>query len=220
MHKKGTQKMKIIVLHGEDTEKSYERLVKFMESARSRNWEIITDQFPATPSLFGVERLIVYRDFKLLSQTDIKKFTKFDGTLVIYHQAVLSQAFLKSLPRDTKIEKFDLPKLLYVFLESISPGNEKKSVKILHDLTRNTVVELVFYMLCRHLRDLYWVLVDPSSMMIPSWRLGRLRTQAEKFGVDLLKQMINKLSEIDIEVKTGTSDLASSLDLFIIKNIQ
>lgn len=211
--------MKIIVLHGEDTEKSYERLVKFVDSAKSRGWEIISDELPATPSLFGVERLIVYRDYKLLTKADIKKFAKSEGTLAIYHQGILPQIFLKSLSKDVRVEKFDLPKLLFVFLESIYPGNEKRCVKLLHDLTKNTAIELVFYMMTRHLRDLYWVLTDSDSMPIPSWRLSRLKSQANKFGVDRIKQMIRELSRIDIEIKTGVSDTTMSLDLFVIKNL-
>lgn len=212
--------MKIIVLHGDGIEESYERLIKFIESAKSRGWEIITDEFSATPSLFGVERLIIYRNYNLLTKSDIKRFLKFDGTLVIYHQGILPQTFLKTLPRDVKIEKFDHPKILFVFLESLYPGNEKKSIKLLHDLNKNTAIELVFYMLARHLRDLYWVLTDPTSMAIPTWRLTKLKTQANKFGPDRIRQMVSELTKIDISVKTGVSDLASSLDLFIIKNIQ
>ena len=56
--------MKIIVLHGEDSQKSYARLTKFIDSAKSRGWEIVTDEFPNTPSLFGINRLIIYRDYR------------------------------------------------------------------------------------------------------------------------------------------------------------
>jgi len=61
----------------------------------------VTDEFPNTPSLFGNDRLIIYRDYKLLGKNDIKNFDKFDGTLVIYHNSTLPVTFLKSLPADT-----------------------------------------------------------------------------------------------------------------------
>lgn len=32
--------MKIIILHGDDNVKSYERLKKFIDTARNRSWEV------------------------------------------------------------------------------------------------------------------------------------------------------------------------------------
>lgn len=212
--------MKIIVLHGDDTEKSYNRLTKFIETAKKRSWEIITDEFPNTPSLFGTERLIIYRDFKLLTSKDIKNFDRFDGTLVIYHPGDLPQTFIKQMPKDFKMEKFELPKILFTFLESFYPGNSQRSLKLLHDLIKNTAIELVFFMLARHLKDLYWVAIDPKTDQYPSWRLSKLKSQSDKFGVEKLKQIISKLSDIDIKVKTSKSDLLTELDLLMVKQLE
>jgi len=212
--------MKIIVLHGDDTVKSYERLMKFVEAAKKRGWEIVTDEFPNTPSLFGTDRLIIYRDFSLLTKRDIVNFDKFDGTLVIYHDGVLSQTFLKLMPKDFKMEKFDLPKLLFTFLESFYPGNSLRCLKMLHNLAEFQAVELIFFMLARHLRDLYWVSVDTKSVQFPAWRMSKLKSQAEKFGEEKLKQVISKLSDIDIAVKTSKGDLLTELDLLIVKQLE
>lgn len=211
--------MKIIVVHGEDTAKSYERLTTFINSAKERGWDIVTDAIPETPSLFGTQRLIIIRDYKLLGKKELKKISVLEGTLVIYHAGLIPQAFIKSLPPATKTEKFDLPKMLFVFLESLSPRNELRSLKLLHDLSKNTPIELVFFMTSRHFRDLYWVLTDQSAIT-PAWRASKLKSQANKFGAERLKILIGRLSEIDIEAKTGISDLTSALDLFIIKNLQ
>ena len=145
--------MKIIILHGDSTIKSYERLMKFIEIAKKRNWEIITNEFPNTPSLFGTDRLKVYRDYKLLNLRDIKNFNRFEGTLVIYHNGVLPQTFLKQMPKDFTMEKFELPKLLFVFLESFYPskwsficawdrdiGIVKESFKIRKDMIVNPFI--------------------------------------------------------------------------------
>lgn len=212
--------MKIIVLHGDNYEASYERLMKFVNVAKKRNWEIITNEFPNTPSLFGTERLLIYRDFSLLSKKDIGNFDRFDGTLVIYHEGVLPQTFLKLMPANFKMEKFELPKILFVFLESFYPGNSTRCLKLLHDLTKTEAVELVFFMLGRHMKDLYWVSVDSKTSQYPSWRLSKLKSQAEKFGEKRIKQIINKLSDIDIEVKTSKVDLLTSLDLTIVKQLE
>lgn len=212
--------MKIIVLHGDDSVKSYERLTKFIDSAKKRGWEIITDEFPNTPSLFGLDRLIIYRDYKLLSKQDIKNFDKFDGTLVVYHDSELPQTFLKQMPTDFKMEKFELPKILFVFLESFYPGNADRALRLFHDLLKNTVAELISFMLARHLKDLYWIKVDPKSSQFPAWRAGKLISQASKFKDGKLELIINKLAEIDIKVKSSKADLTTSLDLLMVKQLK
>ena len=212
--------MKIIVLHGDDSAKSYERLMKFVETAKKRSWEILTDEFPNTPSLFGTERLIIYRDYKLLTSKDIKNFDRFEGTLVIYHPGDLPQTFIKQMPKDFKMEKFELPKILFTFLESFYPGNSKRTLKLLHDLVKNTAVELIFFMLARHLKDLYWVTIDPTTNQYPSWRLSKLKSQANKFTVENLKLIIKNLADIDILVKTSKADLLTELDLLIVKQLE
>lgn len=212
--------MKIIVLHGDDTAKSYERLTKFIDTAKKRSWEIVTNEFPNTPSLFGAERLIIYRDYKLITKQDIKNFNRFDGTLVVYHEGVIPVTFLKSLPKDTKIEAFALPKILFTFLESFYPGNSTRCLKLLHELVKTDAVELVMFMLAIHIRDLYWVTIDPSSSQFPSWRAGKLKQQANHFTIQQLQDIINKLAQIDIEVKTSKVDLLTSLDLLVVKHLK
>jgi hypothetical protein len=212
--------MKIIVLHGDNSAKSYERLMMFVETAKKRGWEIVTDEFPNTPSLFEIDRLIIYRDYRLLSRKDIKNFDRFDGTLVIYHDSVLPQTFLKLMPEDFKMEKFELPKLLFTFLEAFYPCNSVRCLKFLHCLTDSQVIELTFFMLGRHLKDLYWVSIDPKTSQYPTWRLSKLKSQAERFGIERLKQIISKLSDIDIVVKSSKADLLTELDLLIVKQLE
>jgi hypothetical protein len=212
--------MKIIVLHGDDSAKSYERLMQFTDVAKKRNWEIVTDEFPNTPSLFGVDRLIIYRNYQLLTKNDIKNFDKFDGTLVIYHDGVLPQTFLKLMPSDFKMEKFELPRILFTFLESFYPGNSERCLKLLHDLTKTEAIELTFYMLGRHLRDLYWVSIDTKSNQFPDWRLSKLKFQVEKFSPPKIKQIISELGDIDILVKSSKTDLLTALDLLIVKQLE
>ncbi len=212
--------MKIIVLHGQDTAKSYVRLTKFIDTAKSRGWEIIYDEFPNTPSLFGAERLIIYRDFHLLTKNDIKNFEKFDGTLVVYHNSDLPSLFLKQMPPSFKMEKFDVPKLLFVFLESLYPGNSERCIKLLHEVVKSEPVELVFFFIARQMRDLYWVLNSKGESVFPTWKAGKLKSQAGKIGTEKLKELINLLAEIDVRIKSTKADLLTELDLMIIKQLE
>jgi hypothetical protein len=212
--------MKTIVLHGEDSVKSYDRLKRFLDEAKKRGWEVLFDQFPYTPSLFGKSRLTVYRDCKILTSSDIKNIPKYDGTLVIFHEDTLPQTFLKSLPKDTKIEEFKLPVLVWNFLDAITPGNPERLVKTLHAIISKEPIEFIFSMIARRIKELYWVSMDPESIGYPSWRLSKLKSQASKFKEDQLKELIETLARIDFESKTGQADLVSELDLTLLTKLQ
>lgn len=212
--------MKIIVLHGDDSAKSYERLMKFVATAKKRGWDIIYDNFPNTSSLFGTERLVIYRDYTLLTKRDIKNFDRFDGSLVIYHSGDLPQTFIKLMPQDFKMEKFEMPRILFSFLDSFYPGNLNRSIKPLHELTKTQPIELTFFMLARHLKDLYVVSIDPKTKQYPSWRLSKLKQQSDHFTIQQLQDLINDLADIDILVKSSKADLLTSLDLLMVKQLE
>ena len=71
--------MKIIILQGDDERRLYERLVKFIETARSRSWEVAYLDDPAlsiqeqlsSSSLFGSERFFIVRDISRLGKKEI-----------------------------------------------------------------------------------------------------------------------------------------------------
>lgn len=206
--------MKIIVLHGDYTTKLYERLTKFIEVAKKRGWEIINDEISQTPSLFNIERLTIIRKYNLLfPRRDIPNILRAPGTLVIYHEGNIPQLFLKELPKETKIEEFKLPKLIWHFLDNIS-------VKLLHEVIKTEPVEFAFTLLSKRFRDLYWIQASPKTLNLQPWQLSRLKRQAQKYTTREVVQIINKLAEIDVKVKTSKADLISELDLLLIKSLE
>jgi len=206
--------MKIIVLHGDYTTKLYERLNKFMDVAKKRGWEIVNDEIVRTPSLFNKERLTIVRKYNLLSpKKDIPNILKIPGTLVIYNEGTIPQLFLKQLPKDTKIEEFKLPKLIWNFLDNIS-------VKYLHEVIETEPIEFVFSVLSKRFRDIYWVKVSESSLPYQPWQIGKIKRQAQKYSTESLQNIISKLAEIDVKVKTSKADLISELDLMLIKSLE
>lgn len=205
--------MKIIVLHGDYTTKLYERLNKFIEAAKKRGWEIVNDEISQTPSLFNIERLTILRKYSLLSKKDIPRISKIAGTLVIYNEGTVPQLFLKELPKDTKVEEFKLPKIIWNFLDNIS-------VKKFHEVIKNEPVEFVFSVLSKRFRDLYWVKVSEDYLPYQPWQIRKLKRQAQNYSLEALKEIIDKLAEIDIKVKTSKADLISELDLMLIKSLE
>jgi hypothetical protein len=199
--------MKTIILHGENGTKSLERLDFFIATAKKRGWEVIYDEIPATQSLFGVQMLIVVKNYILLDKNTIKYLAKLDGTIIIYHDSDLPALFLNNF-KDAKVEKYELPKLIWKFLDN-------PSIAGLHEIIKSESPEFIFVLLSRRIRDLY---LPPNHYQ--SWQLARLRTQKLKLGDADIKEMIKTLAAIDIDVKTGKRELVSSLDLFIAKNLE
>ncbi len=224
--------MKIIVLHGDDEKRLYERLQKFVSVAKERGWELtylnessssIREQL-STSSLFSNDRFFVLKDIKTLGKKETEWISnnseKLEGTLIIYHIGTVPVGVLKSLPKETKVEEFKLPVILWNFLDGIIPGNSERIIKNLHKIVETEAVEFVFTLISKLFRDLYWAKTEPTSMPYPSWRIGKIKSQASKFTVEKLQEIISLLSEIDIKVKTSKAKLVDELDLVIIKQLE
>lgn len=224
--------MKIILLHGDDELKSYERLRKFVETAKARSWEVVyldeTElsflEAVRSRSLFGGERFYILKDIKKVGKKEVdwlnKNSEKAEGNLIIYHPSVASVTFMKSLPKATKVEEFKLPKLIFQFLDSFIPKNAKRAIDLLHQVAVNQPPEFIFSLIAKHIRDLYWVSVDRATLPYPSWRVGKLKSQAEKFEVTKLKGLLSELTEIDIQTKTSNAEAIPSLDLLIATRLE
>lgn len=224
--------MKIFLIHGEDELKSYDRLQKFVNTARARSWEVVSvedsslslEETLSARSLFQGERFFILKDIKKLGKKELtwlnKKADKLDGNLVIYHNDALSVAFIKSLPGSPKVEEFKLPKLMFTFLESFYPKNAKRVITLLHESSHSTPPEFLFSLLSKQLRDLYWVKKEAGSLPYPNWRVGKLKNQAERFKIGELMELINDLAEIDIKVKSSNAEIIPSLDLLIATKLE
>ena len=206
--------MKLIILHGDYIIKAYERLSKFISEAKKRGWEIsdYDNKTVYNQSLFAKERFVVSRDYRTLNKRDISKLNKYPGTLVIYNEGNIPQAFLKTLD-NPKIEEFKLPKIIWNFLDHVS-------IKLFHEVVKTEPVEFVFSLLAKRFRDLYWVKVSPDNLPYQNWQISKLKRQSEIYTTSRVVQIINELAEIDIKVKTSKANLISSLDFLIIKHLE
>jgi len=224
--------MKIIILHGDDERKLYARFQKFVETAKERSWEVdyLDDPAVSIPealsgtSLFSTERFFILRDIKRFGKMESdflkKKYKDISGNLIIYNEGYIGKKILDLFPKDSKIEEYKLPVIIWSFLEYIYPGNSDKCIQEFHKIIERDAPEFIFTLIAKLFRDLYWAKTDSSSMSYPPWRISKLKVQSEKFKIEILKEIITKLAEIDIEVKTSKSDLVSELDLLMIKQLE
>lgn len=222
--------MRIIVVHGDNNLESYNRLQALIEIAKTKNFEILRSD-PSRPiseqlvseSLFNQQRLIVVEDYKLIDKRTIEWIKKNDQipvSLLIFHQSTIPKNFIESLPKIDKIEEFQPPKIIFNFLESFYPGNSSNVLKLLHRIVEKDPIELIFFLLTRHIRDLYWIKVDPTGTGYPYWKVEKLKKQASLFTTQNLIELISYLCEIDIRSKTSLENLLDLLDLLIVSKLE
>lgn len=189
--------MNVIILHGDDTVKLYARLTKFNTEAKKRGWKVTDFNMSEVEnqSLFGEECFFILKDYKSLTKKDIEKLEKYTGNLVIYHEGKIPALAIKQF-KSSKIELFELPQLLWKFLDSLDNINSS-TVKLFHDLIKTQPVEFVLAMI--------------------AWKLRKKYIANQNANV---AQMITELSEIDVNVKTSKVNLIDALDLLITKHLQ
>ena len=224
--------MKVIILHGDDTQKSYARLRIFIDVAKERSWEVnyidesaqSFEEILSASSLFGNERFFILKDVKKLGKKEYlwlnKRQEDLSGTLIIYNEGPLNAATVKNFSIGTKVEEYKLPVLLWNFLDNLLPGKGEFCVRSLHKILEKQPVEFVFSLISKHIRDVYWAKVDAASAGFQFWKINKLKSQASKFDVLSLQKLISVLSAIDIDVKTSKADLISELDLVLLKHLE
>ncbi|MBI1863703.1 hypothetical protein HYS03_00635 [Candidatus Woesebacteria bacterium] len=224
--------MKITLIHGEDTEKSRQRYINIINSLKKKNWEIIkinledklkfSDKVSTSSSLFSDKTLFVVDKFNKLSVSELSKLKnlKTDSNILFWQSGKALQKNLKLLPKETNIEKFELPFLIFKFLDSFQPKNSVICIKLFHDVLEEEPVELVFAMLASLVKDLYWASVSPETLPYQPWRVNKLKSLGQKFGGLKLKKLIQTMAELDIKSKTSQINLITSLDLLIFKELK
>lgn len=174
-------------------------------------------------SLFGKNRLIVIESFFSAPPSaekqkiiDYLKKTS-PKNLLIWEGKKIDGRIL--VPFKARLVQFDLTPVIFRFLDSLAPGNQKISLFLLHQCLSQDTPEMIFYMLGRQIRLLIIAadLGEKGLTQVPEWKRNKLISQAEKFGLTRLLQLYRQLLKIDWQQKTGQTpfDLASQLDLFI-----
>jgi hypothetical protein len=224
--------IKITLIHGDDVVASRKRLTKIAETVKQRGWEIINLN-PNTNLPDQLSGNLLFNDKVLfILENNLDKLTTkdfdwininqplLDINLLLFSGKEVGKLAIKKFPKDLNEEKFELPQELFKFLEIVYPGNFKQTISFLDRLTKDQPIELVFTMLARHIKDLYWVLADEQTLTYPSWRMGKLKSQGTKFGLEKLKNLISEFSNIDIQTKTSQANLRQSLDFTLLANLE
>jgi len=123
------------------------------------------------------------------------------------------------------VKKFDFPKEIFSFLDSIFPGNAKRSIELFQKTLITENSEFIFFMIVRHFRIILGLNADPQNQIdevkkLAFWQTDRLNKQKKLFETDFLLDFYNKLFEIEKGLKTGSLvvSLSDAID-FLLSNL-
>ncbi len=223
--------MKITIIHGEYTTSSRERYFKIMATVKSRGWEVVhlnsgnisaLDKLTTT-FMFNNDQLFVIDNLDKIPLSELKWLKKnenrLDTNLLIWHKKELGKKLINELPKNTSYELFQLPKLIFSFLDDLKPGNSKSALKKLQMIKKTEPVEFILALIANTLRDMM-VAKESGKLPYQLWRISKIKTQAAYFSKNNLKKFINDLALADVEAKTGGVSLDISLDLILLKHLE
>ena len=162
----------------------------FTNEAKKRNWKITDFSLEEieNQSLFEEESFYVLKDYKLLDKKNVEKLKKYSGNLIVYTAGSHPAIHLKMLNPD-KVEKFELPQLLWKFLDNMT-------IRGFHELLKTQAAEYIL------------------AMMAWKFKQSYLRNPSEKNA-----SFISSLAEIDVKSKTGKVDLIQAINLLLVKKL-
>ena len=213
------------IIHGDNQIESREYLNKFKEQARAKGVEVVTlsakkieisevIQAVESGGLFGDLRLVVIEEvFSGLANSSKKVVIEYlkkesPEMLVIWEPRSVDARKLKGIKAEVK--EFRVSGKIFKFLESVVPKGQGVFMPLWEEVSGSEPAELVFFMLLRQTRQLISILSDPTAFRGPSWLSGKLKKQAEAFGMDGLLKLHSELYRLEEETKLGKSNLPLS----------
>lgn len=155
-----------------------------------------------------------------LNSMDVKNLIKYinenESLLnIFFWEANVLQKRSIAIFNNPAIKTFKIPQTIFLFLDSIKPESYKNAINLFHSSLKNTLEELIFFMLQRQFRLLLALRSKvplrgtPESsqideiMRLAPWQKSKLERQARLFPVDKLLTIYKKLYQIDLAQKTG-----------------
>jgi len=226
----------VFFMHGDNLLESRNELNRLIDNAKNRGVELIRIdgekttlneiiQTVESSSLFGMEKLVVCENLFSKRQSKDKKeiidwFKKADilVDVIFWERKKVSGHTIRWLPKKWEFKEFKTPAIIFKFLDSLKPKNNKTSLQLMRQVIKSKDAEMVFYMLAKRWRNLIVAKTEGKKELYGApWQKARLMRQAEKFSRKKLAKIYENLLNIDIGIKTGASimPLDWQLDIMI-----
>ena len=168
--------------------------------------------------LFTTSKNVTLLIENLFTRKGAKNFTSIleilqqntDLEIYIWADKEIASKTLSQFPKhDNRV--FKIPQSIWAFLDGIKPKNPS-NVILFQNALQNSDPEYMFLMIVRQFRLLLGIKehfeknIDEIQRLAP-WQKSKLQKQASLFTIKELKNIYEKLSRIDKELKTGSSGL-------------
>jgi len=227
----------LTIIHGSDTALSrkyfFDEKQKFQDAvlldADQVNLTDLTQLFQGG-GLFGETKYLFIEQLlsKKKKSTELTEILSYlekhasEHTIILWEGKDLEQSTLKTI-KNANIKAFKLPQTLFQLLDALQPGSGKILIKLFHQTIQNSEPEMVFFMLIRQIRILL-ALSDNANPIdevkrIQPWQKSKLESQAKRFDPTHLRDLYNKLFQLEIRQKTGSLSipLVSAIDFFFLE---
>lgn len=145
-----------------------------------------------------------------------------ENMIVLWENKELERSALTTFKTAT-IRPFKLPQTLFLFLDTLKPGNGAKLISLFHQTIATTEVEMVFFMLIRQFRLMLAIAEEGNESIDEvkrlTWQKAKLQQQAALFGKKKLHELYDQLFHIEVGQKTGTlpNTILTSIDFFLLE---
>lgn len=227
--------MSLIVIHGEQTHLSRQKLVELLQKAKQEGKEVQTlnakqlspsdlETHLGSTSLFGSQSVLVIEELHSLPVSARRKsllemVAKAETEILLWEKRSLTKTMLKTLNPSQDFE-FKPTSNLFKWLDALSPNPKTKNrqLQLLASAVEGDGADLCFIMLIRQVRLLIQAKTNAKIAGAP-FIVSKLKTQAQAFTLAQLLRLHTKLLEIDLQYKTSklSLTLAKELDLLLVR---
>ncbi len=105
---------------------------------------------------------------------------------------------------------------MFSFLESITPYQKDKAIKLIEQVRKKASDEFIYLMIVRQIR-LLLLAKEKALPALPFWLSKRINFQASQFEKNQLLKLYQKLLVIDIKEKNNLTslNLGEAIDLWL-----
>lgn len=225
----------MIIIHGENTIASREKLIDMLNEAKKLNQEVvrieakelseaILEEILGSSDLFGTKKTIVIEGLHSLPKSNKQKnmirqcANATNHNMIIWEKRELTKTMLNAFP-NAEIFIFKASKTLFSWLDTLGNKSDKsKKIQLLHRAIISDGEYFCFIMLIRQFRLLIQTKTGEQIAGAP-FMISKLNKQAQQFSLEKLLNIYKELLQVDLSQKTSKNVLSMNqwLDLLTIK---
>lgn len=214
----------VTLLHGDDEEASRLELQHLIDT-----WDGDIIRAPLQPTsedlvnlfqtsdLFDRKRLVIFEQSASEILEKLPSEFPENTTIIFWESRSIPPTVLRRLPKHSSVREFKLKKIIFTWLDGLSPGKFRENVMLLHQLLLSGErSERLFVQLTNRLLMLLAVKTN-QNVILQDWQLRRLRQQAQWFSTSALHDLLLRCRTIDRDQKTGRAayPLPTHLELLL-----